>query len=292
MRFSVLVNASRNALLSGQGRMTLGPARKRVIGVWPVSELILRLYSCSTQASVASLSFAKLKSDTSSSMAISVALDGGPEDLDLGVRLGRIGKRRLLQHAEPCKALDDLRGEHGGRSVAQAGARQSALLECLGEAMSDNLGALRQIPLQVTGKARAVVEHAEQDRRLPRALRGEHGARAMMRIEVPEAADVLCLVAPHFAVKQAGLGTLSAFDAPRGDAAPLVEAAGLEEAAQRRIGRQGCEIRIVLRQSREIVVVQPHTPALVGGVLGDDRPAYRAAHRRLPSGVGAQLAAQ
>src|SRR5215831_2785262 len=114
----------------------------------------------------------------------------------------------------------------------------------------------------------------------------------MMRIEVPEAADVLCLVASHFAVKEAGLGTLSAFGVPRGDAAPLVEAAGLEEAAQRRIGRQGCEIRIVLRESREIVVVQPHTPALVGGILGDDRPAYRAAHRRLPSGVGAQLAAQ
>jgi hypothetical protein len=39
-------------------------------------------------------------------------------------------------------------------------------------------------------------------------------------------------------------------------------------------------------------VVQPHAPAFVGGVLGGDRLAHRAAHRRLLAGIGAQLAAQ
>ena len=54
------------------------------------------------------------------------------------------------------------------------------------EAVRDDLGGLGQIPLQMTGKARSVVEHAEQDRRHPLAALGEHLARAVMAVPVPQ----------------------------------------------------------------------------------------------------------
>ena len=94
---------------------------------------------------------------------------------------------------------------------------------------------------------------------------------AMVRIEVPEAADVLGLVAPHFAVKEAGLGALGALGTAGGEAASLVEAVGLEEAAQRCIGRYRLEGGVALGKRDEIVVVQLHAPALVRRVLGDQR---------------------
>src|SRR4029453_17556766 len=96
LRVSILVKARRSVALSGHGRMTLGPARKRAMGVCPVSELTLRLYSCSTQGGVPPFSLSRLKSATCSSMAINLPSTEGPEDLDLGVALRGIGERRLL----------------------------------------------------------------------------------------------------------------------------------------------------------------------------------------------------
>jgi hypothetical protein len=43
LRCSLLVKASLSAALSGQGRITVGPARKRAMGAVPISEWILRL---------------------------------------------------------------------------------------------------------------------------------------------------------------------------------------------------------------------------------------------------------
>ena len=43
VRVSDRVKARRSVLLSGEGRVTAGPARKRVIGVSPISEWILPL---------------------------------------------------------------------------------------------------------------------------------------------------------------------------------------------------------------------------------------------------------
>ena len=59
----------------------------------------------------------------------------------------------------------------------------------------------------------------------------------MVCIKMDKPADVLGLVAPDLAIQESRLCTLGAFGAARGEAAPLVEAVGLEEAAQRRIGR-------------------------------------------------------
>ena len=62
VRCSALVKASRSAALSGLGRITSGPARKRAIGASPISEWGLRLYSYSTHACVASLRKRKVRS--------------------------------------------------------------------------------------------------------------------------------------------------------------------------------------------------------------------------------------
>src|SRR5262249_51592081 len=114
----------------------------------------------------------------------------------------------------------------------------------------------------------------------------------MVTIDVKQAADILSLVTSDLAIKEPGLGVLGTLRAARCEAAPLVEAIGLQEPAQRGVGRDGLEIEVGLGQSDEIVVVQLHAPTLVRSVLGQDRLAYRAAHRRLLAGVGAQLAAE
>ena len=92
-----------------------------------------------------------------------------------------------MKDAEPGETFGDLGGGHGGAVVAQRRARQPALLERLRQAVGDVLGGLGQIPLQMTGQPRAVIEHAEQDRRHPFAARGQHLPRSMMTIPMPEA---------------------------------------------------------------------------------------------------------
>ena len=117
-------------------------------------------------------------------MAISRPSTGAPEGLLLAVLIGRIRQRRLVQDAEPGESFDDLGRRHRAAVVAHGRARQAALLERLRQAMRDVLGRLGQIPLQMAGQPRAVIEHAEQDRRRPLAAWGEHLARAMMAIPV------------------------------------------------------------------------------------------------------------
>jgi hypothetical protein len=90
-----------------------------------------------------------------------------------------------VQDAEAAEALGDLGGRHGCAIVAQAGTRQPALLKRLRQAMRDDLGRLGQIPLQMTGKLGAIIQHAEQDRGLPLAACGEHLPGAVVTIPVP-----------------------------------------------------------------------------------------------------------
>jgi len=94
-----IFKASRNAALSGLGRVTSGPLRKRATGASPISEWILRLYSYSTQACVASLSLARVRSDTSSSMA-------------------SCERGRLLRHA--AKAFSSANPAHQGSPLRSA----------------------------------------------------------------------------------------------------------------------------------------------------------------------------
>jgi hypothetical protein len=67
--------------------------------------------------------------------------------------------------------------------------------------MGDDLCRLGQIPLQMTGEPRAIIQHAEQDRCLPLAARGEHLPGSMVTVPMPQAVDVLGLVASDLAVE-------------------------------------------------------------------------------------------
>ena len=197
-----------------------------------------------------------------------------------------------MQDAEAREAFADLGRRHGRAVVAQRRAWQAALLKRLGEAVRHHLGGLGEIPLEMAGEARAIVEHAEQDRRHPLAASCQNFARPVVAIPVPQAVDVLGLVAADLALDQARLGALGSFCLAGGEAPTLVEAVGSHEAAQRGIGRHGPEIGLRLGQSDEVVVVELDAPALVGGVLGQDGAPDRRADGRLLAGVGAQLAAK
>jgi hypothetical protein len=185
-----------------------------------------------------------------------------------------------------------LRGRHRRAVVAERGARQAALLQRLAEPVRDDLGGLGQIPLQVTGKARSVVEHAEQDGRHPLAPLGEHLARAVMAVPVPQTVDVLSLVAAHLAIGDAGLGALGTLGSARCHTPPLGEAIGAHEPAQRGVGRHGLKLRPRFGQRDEVVVMELDTPALMRSVLREDDLAHGIADRNLLSGIGAQLAAE
>jgi len=219
------------------------------------------------------------------------AFDRAPERLLLGVLIGAVRQRGLVQDAEPSQTFGDLRRRHRSAVVAQRGARQAALLERLRQPMRDVLGGLRQVPLQVTGQPRAIVENAEQDRRAPLAARGEDLARSIMAIPVPEAVDVLGLVATHLAVIEPRLRTLGAGGPPRRSRPPPVQAVCVEEAAQCRVGRHRPKRGLLRRERDQVVVVKLGAPALVRGILGKQRLAQGVAHRRLAAGVPAALAA-
>jgi hypothetical protein len=76
--------------------------------------------------------------------------------------------------------------------------------------MGDDLRGLGQIPLQMTSKPRAIIQHAEQDRGLPLATCGEHLPGSMVTIPMPKAADELGLIAADLTVEQPRLGAVGA----------------------------------------------------------------------------------
>ncbi len=138
--------------------------------------------------------------------------------------------------------------------VAHRGARQSALLHRLRQAVCDVLRRFGQIPLQMAGKPRAIIEHAEQDRCVPFAARRQHLARAVMTIPVPGAAHIFGLVAAHLArleprrgasARQRSVAAVSdaaawSGRAPRGSAGCSSRTAPGQRAAVSRPGRAGC----------------------------------------------------
>ena len=102
------------------------------------------------------------------------AFDRCPENLLLAVWHRGIWQRGLMKDAEPGETFGDLDRRHRAAVVAHGGTWQAALLHRLRQTVRDVLGALRQIPLQMAGQSRAIIEHAEQDRRAPFAARRQH----------------------------------------------------------------------------------------------------------------------
>src|SRR5436309_1474018 len=106
----------------------------------------------------------------------------------------------MLQDREASEPLCGLGGDHGAAVVAEQRARQAALEQGLAEAVDEAVRRLVQVPLDMADQARAVVEDRQQDRPHPLPSSGEGFVRAVVKVEMPESADVLRLVAAHLAL--------------------------------------------------------------------------------------------
>ena len=132
-------------------------------------------------------------------------------------------------------------------------------------------GGLVQVPLQVTDQARAVVDDAQQQRLDPGPGAGEHAARGVVEVQVPQRRDMLDLEAADLQTLQAIARCQGAVGCALGPC--LAEhALRLEVAPDGRVGRHGhCAVR---QRDAQIVEVQLHRPARVLAVLrhqdGDD----------------------
>ena len=114
----------------------------------------------------------------------------------------------------------------------------------------------------------------------------------MVTVPMPQAVDVLGLVAADLAIDDARFGALGTVGCAWRQAPALVEAVGLHEAAQGRVGRHRLQAGLGLSQSDKVVVVKLDAPTLVRGVLGEHGLADGVADRVLLSCVDAHLAAQ
>ena len=87
--------------------------------------------------------------------------------------------------------------------------------------MHQGLCGLIQVPLQMTDQAGVVIDDRQHQRCGPGPGTGEHLARAMMEVQMPQGVDVLRLVAAHLTGLEASGGLLGPGRAPRiaGDAA-------------------------------------------------------------------------
>ena len=216
------------------------------------------------------------------------ALNRGPQNLHLAVLIRRVGERGHMNDAEPVQPVGDLAGRHRRAVVAHQRARQAALHEGLAEPVDEDLGGLREVPLQVAAEARVVVEEAEQDRRLPFAGRRRHAALGVVHIAVPEAVAARHLVAEHLAGLRGrhGLG----LEAP--PAALAHQPAIAHRPGQRRVGGHRAERRIGLDQHPQVLVVQLRRPRRMRPVLVAQRLDQRRRHRPHPPGIGARPAPQ
>jgi hypothetical protein len=212
-----------------------------------------------------------------------------PEHFLLRVLVRAVGQRGGLVHAETQQALPRFGREHRRAIVHQRGAGQAALLEGLREPVHERL---REVPLRVTAQARAVVEHAEQDRRHARPVGPEHWARAMVEVEMPQAVDVLGFVAAHLPLREARLGARGPGRAARSQAPPAHQPVSVQHAAHGRVRRHRAEPRVLLDADREIIGVEPGAPARMLVVLGAKHARERVADGPRAALILADLAPQ
>jgi hypothetical protein len=191
-----------------------------------------------------------------------------------------------MDDAQALEAFDGLGGDHRGAVVGEKGARQSALVKGLRQAVDEGLGRLVRVPLQVAAESRAVVENAEGLRLLPLATGGEHGARALVEVQVPEAVHVRDLVGTRLARHEwLALGVL-AMATFAGAQKPLP----LHEPAHRRVAGHRPERWVLAGERDEVVVVKLEGPPRMVAVLARDRFAERGAQARMRPGVRGDLA--
>ena len=220
------------------------------------------------------------------------ALDRCPKNLLLAVLVGGVRECRLMKDTEPGETFADLGGRHRTAVVAHRGARQAALLHRLRQTVRNGLGRFHQIPLQMAGQPRAVVEHPEQDRGAPFTARCQHLARTVVAIPMPQSVDILGLEATHLARLEPHRRCQRALGPARRRGTAPGQAMRGHEPPDRRVGGHRAQFRPRLGQGDQIVVMQLDTPAFVSPVLLQQRPAQRRRHRCLRTGIAAPLATQ
>ena len=112
-------------------------------------------------------------------------LDLPPEALLLGVLLGVVGERRGVKDAELLEPLGELGGRLGAAVVGHQVVGQAPFEHRLPKAVHTVFGVLDEVPLQVTGEARAVIEAAIEPGPLPTTRREKDRERPFVEIEMP-----------------------------------------------------------------------------------------------------------
>jgi hypothetical protein len=141
----------------------------------------------------------------------------------------------LVQDAQRVQSSGELLGLHGTAVIAHQGPGQGAFLQRLRETMHQGLGGLIEVPLQVADQTRVVVDDRQHQRCGPGPGTGEHLARTVMEVQMPEGVNVLGLVAAHLAGLQAPGSLLSARGSP-GIGAAAMQPGTLHKTAHGGIG--------------------------------------------------------
>jgi hypothetical protein len=252
----------------GSGTSDVPASRKHWRGVRSSSSRCgRRWYSTSSQAWVASLSWARVRSGTPSSMGRRRPSTWFHHELLLPVLIGTPGQDEFVEDAQSFQSLSGFKGDHGRAVVAHQGPGQSALLKRLTEAVAQLLGPLGEVPLGMAGQPRMIVEHPQEQRIRP-APSGEQDAhRTVVKVQMPEGIDILALVTAHLA----GLVPVFRLASPRtmGRPAPgpLEHPVGFQEALDRGVGGDRSERRIGFEADGEVVGVELIAPTRMLAVL-------------------------
>ena len=132
--------------------------------------------------------------------------------------------------------------------------------------MDEGLGGLFEVPLQMAAEPGVVVENAEQLGLAPLSVCGKDPARALVKVQVPEAVHVGDLVRALLTrlERLAVRGLAMAMFAGAQEALPL------HEAAHGGVARHRTQARVLAGERDEVVVVQLEAPArMVAMLLGD-----------------------
>ncbi len=114
-----------------------------------------------------------------------------------------------MEDAQRMHSGGEFLGLHRRAVIAHQGARQPALVQRLPQAMDQGLGGLIEVPLQMADQAGVIVDDRQQQGLDPDATPGQHLARAMMKVQMPQGMDILGFIAAHLAGLQALGGLLS-----------------------------------------------------------------------------------
>jgi hypothetical protein len=156
--------------------------------------------------------------------------------------------------------------------------------------MAEFLCPFGQIPLEVAAEPGTVIEHAQQNRVGPLAVGQKHTQGAVVKIQMPEAIDILAFKAADFTPLVTALSRLGARAVNRTAPGPLDQAMLFHEPQHRQIRRHGPQFGLLFDQDSEVVGVELVGPTGVLAVLGGEPFGQLGAQGPMPSVIGADLA--